>query len=562
MNSIKNWLSTHTWVMPLCVLVFFLLLRVPALHLAYHQDEYKWPMYANPGIYAPGAVPHPPLTEFIYRNFGQLVGYDNFRTIPFTFSIVNLFLIFYLASIVFNRKTAFFVSSLFAVTFYSVLASLMVDVDGSVMPMFFLLSLVGYFKLKDFDFNISKKSVRWLALFSLGIIGGFLIKVAFIIPIGAFALDFCLEKKVFGDRKKVFKSIGFGFLGVLGLVGILLLAKVVFPFFRLEWALNYWKHFAVFAGRGWFQTFIQFAKAVLYLSPLLVLAPFLLNKEEIKRTRVFMLFIALGLFFYLIAFDFSIGALDRYFQFLVIPLCMLTGAVLSRMWSEKKFASGIQSVWIALVAIVLFALQFVVHSVPPLHPKSEWINRILGLKWNFLYPFSGGSGPTGFYISFAFMACIWVISLALILFAWKRSSFRPVAVSALLILGLLYNGVFIEEYIWGNINGSPYGLLAHAKTIIAERSDIKNVLVYNDIGGYEIKSTGKYERRIYAAPMFESFYKELFAGFSGHILYINIPRVGDGNLFSDYFKSCTIVHEEKDRYIESKILKCEPLVKI
>ncbi len=128
-----------------------------------------------------------------------------------------------------------------------------------------------------------------------------------------------------------------------------------------------------------------------------------------------------------------------------------------------------------------------------------------------------------------------------------------------LVLGLLYNGVFIEEYIWGNINGSPYGLLAHAKTVIAESPDIKNVLVYNDIGGHDIKATGKYERRIYAAPMFESFYKELFAGFTEYILYINIPRVGDGNLFSNYFKSCETIYEETDRYIDSKILKCTPL---
>ncbi len=559
MNSIKNWVSVHTWVGPLIIFVLFLFLRIPALHLAYHQDEYKWPMYANPAIYAPGAVPHPPLTELIYRNFGQAVGYDNFRTIPFTFSIVNLFLIFYLASIVFNKKTALVVSGLFAVTFFSVLASVMVDVDGSIMPFFFLVSLIGYFKLKAYGFTMSKQSLRWLAVFGIGIIGGFLIKVAFIIPIGAFAIDFCLEKKVFRDKRKVLKSIGYGILGVCGLVGILFLAKLVFPFFRLEWAVGYWKHFAVFAGRGWFQTFIQFAKAILYLSPLLVLTPFLATQEELKRARVFVLFIGLGLFFYLFAFDFSIGALDRYFQFLVIPLCMLTGAVLARIYSEHTLASRMHTLWISMVGIFLFALQFAGHSVPPLHPKSEWISRIVSFKWNFLYPFSGGSGPTGFYISFAFMACVWFVSLVFVLWTFKRPGFKAVAATTLLILGLVYNGVFIEEYVWGNINGSPYGLLAHAKTVIAESSDIKNVLVYNDIGGHDIKATGKYERRIYAAPMFESFYKELFAGFSGHILYINIPRVGDGNLFSNYFKSCEVIYKETDRYIESKILKCNPL---
>jgi hypothetical protein len=59
-------------------------------------------------------------------------------------------------------------------------------------------------------------------------------------------------------------------------------------------------------------------------------------KEIFKKTRPLFLFIFIGLFFYLFVFDFSIGALDRYFQFLVIPLCVISGAVFARMWSDKN----------------------------------------------------------------------------------------------------------------------------------------------------------------------------------------------------------------------------------
>ena len=81
---------------------------------------------------------------------------------------------------------------------------------------------------------------------------------------------------------KIIKYVGFGLLGAVGLVAILFLAKFIFPFFNLEYSFNYWKHFANSSGfldRGWFQTFIQFAKSVLYTSPLLLLPIFFVDKE-------------------------------------------------------------------------------------------------------------------------------------------------------------------------------------------------------------------------------------------------------------------------------------------
>jgi predicted small secreted protein len=194
--------------------------------------------------------------------------------------------------------------------------------------------------------------------------------------------------------------------------------------------------------------------------------------------------------------------------------------------------------------------------VPPLHPKSEWISRILSLKWNFLYPFSGGSGPTGFYISFLFIALVWVCSVIFALSYLKIKDIKKRAIFCILILGILYNGVFIEEYLFGKINGSPYKLIKNAKEFIMKDKNIKSVLVYNDNGAYEIKETGKYARRIYAVPQFEESYKELFKNFSGHILYIDIPRIGNNNLYSNYFNSCKIIYQNKDKYINSKILDC------
>ena len=127
----------------------------------------------------------------------------------------------------------------------------------------------------------------------------------------------------------------------------------------------------------------------------------------------------------------------------------------------------------------------------------------------------------------------------------------------IVILGILYNGVFTEEYLFGKINGSPYPLLAEAKEFIANDKDIKKVVVYNDIGAVEIEKTGKYERRLYAAPQFEQGYRDFFKDFSGYILYIDIPHIGENNFYADYLKSCSEIYNKQDRYITARILSCK-----
>jgi hypothetical protein len=194
--------------------------------------------------------------------------------------------------------------------------------------------------------------------------------------------------------------------------------------------------------------------------------------------------------------------------------------------------------------------------VPPHYPKTAWLERVVGLKWNFLFPFTGGSGPTGFYVSFLFIALVWICSIIFMFTYLKSKESKKKALFSILILGFLYNGVFVEEYLFGKINGSPYSLFDQTKTFIIENKDIKNVIVYNDIGGFEIQQIGKYERRLYANPQFESTYKSVFDGFNGHILYIDIPKIGENNFYSNYFKSCKNVFTKRDRYITASVLEC------
>ncbi len=538
----------------------FIILHIPAIHFPYHQDEYKWVLYSHPEIIAPGTVPHPPLTEFIYTKIGPVLGDNNFRFIPFCFGVLNFFLLFYLAKTIFSRRTALFIVFLYTISFYSLLASLMVDVDGAIMPMFFLLMTIAYFKLKrtNFQFSIFNfHDLLWLILLVVGAIGGFMIKVSAILPIFAIFLDFLIEKEVFSDTKKVFKYGLYALGGILVLICTLLLAKFLFPFFNLSYALKYWEHFAVFSGRGWLQTFIQVFKAILYISPLLILPAFFTDRETFRKTRVFWFFILMGLFFYVIAFDFSIGALDRYLQFLILPLSIISGRIFAQVFESEEKIRKSHIGWFTALLAALFCVQFFPHIVPALHPKSEWLSRIISLKWDFLYPFSGGSGPLGFYISFLFIALSWLLTITLAFLATLKSGARNIVIIVIFLFGLAYNITFIEEYLFGKINGSAPKVLYGAVEFIKNNPDIKFVTVYNDNGGYDIKNIGKYRKRLYTDPKFGVDDKiATLNQYKEHYLEVNVPRIDPNSFYRRYLDSCKIIYDKVDKKISAIVYDC------
>jgi len=61
---------------------------------------------------------------------------------------------------------------------------------------------------------------------------------------------------------------------------------------------------------------------------------------------------------------------------------------------------------------------------------------------------------------------------------------------------------------------------------------------------------------MYATPQFEEEYRGILGNFSGHILYIDIPRIYSNSFYTEYMKSCKAVFSETDKYITGKILDC------
>jgi hypothetical protein len=562
MDTTSPWFKKN-WI--ICVVFFvFIFIHILGIHIPLHQDEYKWILYGHPEILPPGTVTHPPLTEFIYTKIAPIFGEANFRAVPLSFGIINFFLLYYLVQSMFGTRVAKISVGIFTLSFYSLLATLMVDVDGAIMPFFFLLLLIGYYKWKENNFLWSRESSKWILLLFIGLLGGFLIKVSFLLAIGAIFVDFLIEKKVFQDRKKLLIYTGYTILGIIILALVLIFAKYIFPFFNLQKALIYWEHFwtsSSFLDRGWFQTLIQCIKSLLFASPFLVLVPFLLKKDEITKLRPFIAFIIFAFIFYVILFDFSIGALDKYLQLLVLPLTVFSSVIIDRTLKLKDAVKDNRTKKFLLLGIifsvVVFSVQFLPQYVPPLYPKSEWISRVISLKWNFLYPFSGGSGPIGFYISFLVLGLSWFISFCVAAFAFFRPKYTHIAVCFLIPISLMYNIVFTEEYLFGKINGSAPTLVHNLAEFVSSHDDIKKVTVYNDTGGWDIQLTGKYRKRLYIDPKFDINDKIIGLNkFKEHYMVVDIPHIDENTLYAKFFQSCTVEYREINKKISGTIYNC------
>ncbi len=573
----KKFFVKNEWIIVLILTVLFVAFRFGGTGLPLHQDEYKWPLSVNPNIHSDVFIPHPPIGEIIYRTAGYVVGFNtNFRFVPLFFGTLNLLLLYYFLRFVYDRRVATIAGCIWIFSYFSVLASLMVDTDGEILPFFFLLSLIGYYKIRvnqslsfsAADYVEKGNKLWWWVLLIGSCILGFLVKVSFLIVIASFAFDFLWSQKHKLSRGQILKYVGYTVLSVVTLAVILVIMKFIFPFFNLSASVSYWEHFAV-GRRDWFQTFIQCIKALLYSSPLLIIVPLFgflppwrgEMKEKFSRLKVFLFFLVIAFIFYIVLFDFSIGALDRYLQLLILPLTVFSALVVSSLLqnTEKRkteiFLSG------SVGALILVFLQFLPHFVPPLHPKSEWIGRIVSLHWNFVYPFSGGSGPLGFYISFLFIASAWAISAGALLLSKIFSKINPrfpvLALIFIIPIAFVYNFVFIEEYLVGRWNGYAPRLLAHAVEFIANNPDIQKVTVYNDNGGNEIQAVGKYRKRLYVDPKFDfnekikslNMYKE-------HYFVLDVPRLDPTSVYVKFFDSCKIVYKEVDKKMSAIVYDC------
>jgi hypothetical protein len=134
---------------------------------------------------------------------------------------------------------------------------------------------------------------------------------------------------------------------------------------------------------------------------------------------------------------------------------------------------------------------------------------------------------------------------------------RKMALLVLIPIGLIYNGIFAEEYLFGKMYGSAPRLLTPVVEYIKNNPEIQYVTVYNDNGGAEIQAIGKYRKRLYTDPAFDINDKiKTLNTYKEYYLEINIPRIDPNSIYRKYFNSCGVIYQKTDQKISATVYDC------
>lgn len=534
------------------LLLLFVLVRLPGLSTPYHQDEFKTAIATETSLAKASAfLTHPPMTALLYRADAIIFGGENMRAMPLLFGLISAILLFVVVRRRFDERAALWSVFLYAVSFYGVWSSLMLDTDGAILPTLSLSALYCYDRVREID---SEHPKRWLSLLVLLLIIGLLVKLSFILVIGALVADFLFEKRkeLTAERLFYYGAIG---AAVLVLVAVaFMLIKLLNPAFSVGGMVSHALYYVRWSGRSYLQIIIQSLKAVFYLSPLILVPLLFVSKDILRKAMPFLWYLGLGFVFYFVLFDFSHGALDKYLMFTIIPLCVLSGAILSKLFTSFSWRDHVPRI-IAGVAtsVALIALMFIPPEVVALYPKTLWFSRVIHWNWNLLTPFNGGSGPVGFYMSFLVIAISFLVAGVTAFAGRLKKSFATGALVIILFVGVAYNVAFIEEFSFGKMYGSVEDVLNPAVAYLKTAEDIKRVSTHNDIGAYQLKQIGKYDGSHFtAAPQFEAVAHWYLPTFDGVFMVIDFPPLYDG-FYRDFFKSCTIIFKTQSGVITSTI---------
>ncbi|MBI2676566.1 MAG: hypothetical protein HYX21_01255 [Candidatus Yanofskybacteria bacterium] len=561
-------LKNNYWLWLLVLL--FIATRFFGLDQLYYQDEYRWVSQVYTAEFGEVDSPHPPVMQSLLLLGGKLVGYNNLRVVPFIFGVLNLVLI-YIVSLKLtssngswqagNKKIAYIASGLYIINVYSLIASLMLDIDGTVLP--FLVLLAYYFYLKVFKDGQSK----FILPLVLVMMVGFFTKLSYALFAGALAVEYLWALYDKGKLKYKIKRIVFllGMSCIFVVVFYVLYGKTDPRFAEYVTGFKYFN----FASRAYFELFLRMFKFFIWLSPLLFLPMVygLFRKDffthapdpamaglvrDFAKYRLWYVYSLFNFLFYLVIFDFARLPIERYFMFIIAPAAIVSGHIIYSLFSgfsKKHFFLSI----LGFVVLLAFTL-LVAYDVVPLNPKEAYVQKVKNLDFNFLIPMTGGSGPIGFYVSAQFVLWVWVAG-----FFWLLFNKKKIAIAFFIVFGVGYNVLLSSENLAGAFYGSVNDITKKSVEYVVNSKEVGNssVVTYYDAGVYYLKIADKYLGRFYTAPSRD--YSSRLTSHRGHYMIVDFPAIDKNSLYWKLISRCELAQKFTDKYVGAYIFDCRSL---
>lgn len=417
------------------VIILFALgiaIKLFGLNLALYDDEanYTFATYAanpinNPYYYTPFLI------QLINLGFTSLLGLKVwvFRLVSLTISILTLGLIYRFTKKYYNQKTALMTLALMTFSFYFTLASLQIDVEGS------LVTLLSSATIFSFLFYEKYKSKKWIVITTICLILALLAKYNTLILIPIIILYILIKnKKTIFSKNNIKKLITSIILFLIGTVVIL------FPYRKLilEHALQF------LTGNF---SLLSITMLLFWATPLLI-CPALLSlkntKEEFKKDSIFYIWIIFTVLFYTTVIRW--GDFSRYFINLIPPMAILSARYLSGFKLTKK-----QLTFGTILTILSLGFFFCLNSLQTKYiPRimSYYLSEIKNLNFNFIFSYTSSSGPL-FGINFLIVSIVLIITgLSTLYLLIKNNKLTKLALIILISVSLAFNIFLISEYIF------------------------------------------------------------------------------------------------------------------
>lgn len=501
----------------------------------------------------PGFQDHPPIgVVSLYVN-NLLMSFSNFlgfslpiRFLPFIFGLVLLLFSYKFAREVYGEKIALLSMAIMAGSFYFIFASLLTDIDGNILTLFFTLTLYSYYKFVKSK-HVSKK---WLVLsglfFGLTMLTKY-IAITLLPIILLFEFFYSGTKFSVFDKKKITDLatiffIAFAIFLIFPIITFLSGQTVIFDN-TVSWGIKY-------SSKSLdIMTIIKASlkhvyRIVQYGTPLLLFFPILAFTKLRKKDELIFVLWAAG-FFIMDIFLNTLGNIARY-QMLMIPAL----SILSASAIIRSFEWNVQTRQIikkTIIAFVIFLAIFILFNIGinGTTPFSFYFFNLDLLLSNAPVWYTSTSGPM-FMVSI--YSLLFVGFLSTLFFAYyfvsQNESFKRNILIVVIGLSLAFNVVLLEEYLFG-LQSPSYETAIRGMVTYGETHEWKKplfsideeVAYYLGENYYTFKDLSSSENRVFLPG-------------GGTVFWLNMPEKRGGFMWNDVQDNCDLKETIVDKGFE------------
>ena len=148
------------------IIIISLITRIPGLDLMPVDDEADWLAATLGQVPDYRSIYHPPLGLTIYAIFQDILGhrYQNVRLASMFFGILTLITTYFIAKEIYGKRIAMISGLIMSITYYPVLASLQIDVEGAILTFFVSATFYSFTKY----LNTERRFWQYVAGISFG----------------------------------------------------------------------------------------------------------------------------------------------------------------------------------------------------------------------------------------------------------------------------------------------------------------------------------------------------------------------------------------------------------